>query len=132
MKFPVSVRPIKSSEVIESQVVVGALLGVDMIAVIEMLGLSFLDTPLKISLYSFASAIQALATEMVNLVVMSRYKRELLTCYNTLAFLAGILASLFGIDMLFWHFSNKAGILFTILTVFGVINYFTITLRWSN
>jgi hypothetical protein len=100
----------------------GALAGVSVVSIVQMLSVNSLDVPLKISVYSFAITIPALSAVFINTVVEdyyggSRVRMPLLVIVTTIGYLAGLI----GVAALFFHFAKYAGILFIVLSLLGIV-----------
>ena len=103
------------------QVAFGALVGVNVIAVVELLGLSQLDNSLRVALYCFAISIPLLCAYLININFANSYEHLTSCWYNVGAMAVGSLASIAGMASIFWHFSSTLGLLFVILCSFGII-----------
>jgi hypothetical protein len=105
------------------KVALGALVGVGVLAVFQLLTLNQLDTPLKLALYSFAISIPLLSTYLAVLTSATPAIYNSMTSkwsYGLAAF-GGGLTGLVGFTAVFWHFSAKLGVLFGGLSLFGLI-----------
>ncbi len=111
-----------------STLVYSALLGVSVIAVVQLLSLEELGWFLSISVLFFALAIPAL-TATVYIINQSRkgeYQYEVQTLWTFLMDLAGVLFSLAGITGLFLHLWWVAGVLFVlfIAAAFAILMHY--------
>jgi hypothetical protein len=89
------------------------------LAVVQILTLPSLDTPLNISLFSFGISIPiniGISTLMVRLPQAIPARFALIGTIN-------LLVSLTGFAAIFWHFSWKIGIVFIISTSVAVFLY---------
>jgi hypothetical protein len=102
------------------EAICGALIGVAIVSVIELLGLPNLDRALTVALYCFAISIPSLTYYMMTVLLDAAAERaSRYPLYNAMAFFIGILASLTGVASLFVHFSYKLGLLFIVLCLLG-------------
>lgn len=109
---------------VEDQIVFGALMGLDVIIVLQLMTLARLDKPLSVALYCFVVAIPLLAMYVLSILTTMKYEYDVWVWYHLAAILAGGLASLAGVGALFFHFSWVAGGLFALLSVLGLGAYF--------
>ena len=103
----------------------GALVGLGVIAIVQMLSMQSLDVPLTVSLYSFAVSIPSLSA--VFLCMREEIKHRVYPAdqgWVNLLVIIGGLASSIGIGGLFFHFDNYAGIIFIIVSVLGLVVWF--------
>jgi len=107
----------------ELQTILGALIGLDIILVTQMLGLAALDDWLRAALYCFVVAIPLLA--LCFLMIRAQIQRTyyVVMWYGEPSFIAGCAASLLGLAALFCHLSLRAGALFFILLLIGFAAY---------
>lgn len=101
-----------------------ALIGIGVIAIIELLGIANLDRALTVSFYSFVISIPMLSVVFLTLVDETKYEyrpRGVPRVYMNIAWLVGALSSLAGIGALIYHFAGCAAILFAFLCVIGLI-----------
>jgi hypothetical protein len=100
----------------------GALVGLGVVSVVQMLSLNGLDLPLKVSVFSFAISIPLLSAVFISAVVRSAFeyvtdKPLLLRSIS----LVGYLASLTGVSALFFHFALYAGVVFIAGSLIGFV-----------
>jgi hypothetical protein len=96
-----------------------ALLGVSIIAVIQMAGRAQLDRPLLFSRYCFAVAVPFLASFVWIVDLISDSEKLFEAWYYNFVGIVGSSASLLGIGATFWHFSRIVGIVFIVCSAFG-------------
>ena len=96
----------------EDTLVYSGLLGISVIAVVQLLGTSVIDKPLTVSLYAFAVAIPMLAISIYAVAFEASYEYTVIPIYMDIANFGGPLASIIGTAGLFWHFSRLIGITF--------------------
>src|ERR1700675_4379748 len=101
----------------------GGLIGVAVIAVFHLLGLPSLGKSLTVSLYGFAISIPLLSFNILAFIAESGYAYYENIWYHPLSFFLGALASLVGIGGLFFHFSIKLGVLFSVLVTLELVAY---------
>ena len=121
-------RPLRERNKRDTLVYV-ALLGVSVVAVVQLLSLSELGWFLSMSVLCFALSIPALAATVyiVNLSRKGEYQYEVETLWTFLMDLAGVLFSLAGIAGLFLHLWWVAGALFVLFSVAALaisVHYF--------
>jgi hypothetical protein len=96
-----------------------ALLGVSIVAVIQIVGRSEVDRSLFVSLYAFAVAVPFLGVFIWTGDLFVTNKPSLDRWYYNFVGVAGSLASLIGIGAIFWHFSRTIGVIFILCSLFG-------------
>jgi hypothetical protein len=110
---------------IETEVMSGALVGLGVIAIVQMLSVPSLDVPLKVSLYSFAISIPFLTVAFlcarIETGVDFRSNHPLVSLAFGSCVGFGNLSSLAGISALFFHFMNYAGFIFIGVCVIGLV-----------
>ena len=98
-----------------------ALVGVGVVALVQMLSVNSLDVPLKVSVCSFAFSIPALSTVLICALVDDTYavfhSKRYLKTVNTI----GYVAALIGVGALFFHFAVYAGLIFTGMSLIGIV-----------
>jgi hypothetical protein len=112
----------------EDRVFFGALLGVDIVSVTQLLSQTQLDTFLTIALYLFAIAIPIVGSYVCCLVLSSQYRHVPEVWYHFWMMIIGASCSVFGITALFYHFSLGMGstfILFCASAAWLCIHYIT-------
>lgn len=99
-----------------SPLVYSALLGLSVVAVVQLAPLTELDLPLTVSVLCFALAVPALSATVyiIQSERRSDYAYEVETRWTFVMDLAGLLLSLMGIAGLFWHLWWVAGVLFVL------------------
>jgi uncharacterized protein involved in cysteine biosynthesis len=105
------------------ETVSGALIGVGVVVVTQLLRFDSLDWPLTVSLFSFTISLPCLSIILLNLLHESRYTYFASIWYNNLIQQAGGWLSLIGMIGIFWHLSVWAGILFTLLGCAGFLAF---------
>lgn len=109
------------------RVALTALNGTCVLAVIELLGQSSLDSPLTFSLYCFAVAVPLLTLVVaVSVAQLDDAGRSLTKC-EWGALKVGIVAALVGIGATFFHFSCCIGIVFAVAGACSVVEF-----GWSH
>lgn len=118
-------KKVDKSYTTESQVMAGALIGIGVISLIQLLsvGVGQLDLPLKISLYCFSISIPFLSAYWLNSREASHHEYYVDAWYDTLAVVLGSIGSITGICGLFWHFSWVMGVTFLAVILLGLISY---------
>ncbi len=105
-----------------------ALLGVAVIAVLQLLPLAELDWPLTISTLSFAISVPALTATVyiINMSHRADYEYEVETRGTASMDVAGIVFSIVGVAGLFWHLWWAVGVLFilSLVAVFAVFMHY--------
>jgi len=101
----------------------GALVGLGVIAIVQMLSVDGLDAPLNVSVWSFAFSIPSLSVTFMCSVTESQFgfttnKGIYALPLSGLSYF-GHLASFVGISGLFFHFSILAGLIFMAISLFG-------------
>ncbi len=102
---------------IELEAMIGALTGICIIAVIQFISLPSLDGALKVSVYCFAVSLPLLTFSLLSLVGSTNKVHSDFMWYFWVAFILGPLGSLVGIAGLFFHFSWRAGLIFSALAI---------------
>ena len=97
----------------------GALVGVAIIALVQMLSVSSLDVPLKVSIYGFAVSVPSLTAVVLCLIDEARHGIAIYRTSLLWLVVIGNLASFAGISGLFFHFSSYAGITFVTISAIG-------------
>lgn len=112
----------------EREITCGALIGLALISIVEMLGLPALDIPLKMSVFSFAISIPVLSAVILCMTNDSVFNLKPHGEGIHLAWFFGVFMSFLGISGLFFHLSLFAGILFVVLSLTGLC----ITVRYAT
>jgi len=100
----------------------GALVGLAVVAMVQMLSLNVLDLPLKVSICSFAISIPLLSAVFISAIVETSFDFSVDKPFLLKAVaLGGYLASLIGVPALFFHFAIYAGVIFIAGSVIGVL-----------
>jgi hypothetical protein len=101
----------------------GALAGVGVVALVQMLSVNSLDVPLKVSVCSFAFSIPVLSAVLICALVEDSYTgfRAGIPPYLKAINISGYLAALIGVDALFFHFAVYAGLIFTVTSLIGIV-----------
>lgn len=105
----------------DTRIMFGALVGVAIVALVQMLSVNSLDVSLKVSTYGFAVSIPSLTAVVLCLMDEARHGIAMYRTRLLLLMLAGSLASFVGISGLFFHFSSYAGITFVAGSVIGFV-----------
>lgn len=100
----------------------GALVGLSVIAMVQMLSVNGLDLPLKVSVFSFAISIPLLSAIFLSAIVETSFDYSVDKPFFLKAVsLGGYLASFVGVSALFFHFAIYAGVIFTGGSVIGFL-----------
>ncbi|HET6979068.1 MAG TPA: hypothetical protein VFI24_22230 [Pyrinomonadaceae bacterium] len=99
----------------------GAFVGLGVISVIQMLGVSSLDVTLRISLCSFAVSIPSLTALFICTMLEDFYEFSTTNAFLRTVTVIGYLSTLIGISGLFCHFAYYAGIIFITGTLVGFL-----------
>jgi len=118
----------EESDADKTRLMFSGLLGVSIVAVVQIVGRTELDFPLLVSLYSFAVAIPFLAALVWIIMVTETVPGGNAWYYGFLAAI-GSLGSLFGIGAIFWHFSKAIGAVFVVCSLLGVCVFIAFTGR---
>jgi len=115
------------------KVVCTALVGIGVIAVIELLGTP-LDSALTFSLYCFAISIPFLAAYSLILASATRHEQIVGKWYLNIVGIVGIVAAFVGVGAIFWHFNWAIGLLFVGSSLFAFMAWlaFDAAIRRSN
>jgi hypothetical protein len=105
----------------EQQIVVGGLIALDVIAVIQMLGMPSLDYWLTLSLYLFAVSIPLLSLCALTAARDSASAWRAEIWYNDWADIVGRSAAIVAGTLVFVHLSRKAAMLFIGLILLGIL-----------
>jgi hypothetical protein len=109
-----------------TEIMAGTLVGLGVIALVQMLSVQSLDVPLKVSLYSFAVSVPSLSAVFLalrdqgSLGRMGIAESRFATLHEVLLFI-GYLGSVIGISGLFFHFTTYAGIIFVAASLVGLV-----------
>lgn len=114
--YKISVESLKFEQIITT-----ALIGISAVAVIQLLQVTALDVPLKVSLYCFAISIPMLALYLLIILSKPNYKLQSDMWADQIAVYTGGFCSVVGIAAIFWHFSVSIGITFIITSIFAYI-----------
>jgi len=101
--------------------VVGAFLGIDIIAALQFLTINSLDKRLTVALYCFMILIPLLALRLRAILLHAGLENYVLTWYLPVTTTLGILLSVAAMAAMFFHFSIRAGYVFCGLVVFGFL-----------
>ncbi len=101
----------------EREITCGALIGLALIAIVEMLSLPVLDIPLKMSVFSFAISIPVLSAVILCMINDSVFNQKPHGEGIHRAWFFGVFMSFLGIAGLFFHLSLFAGLLFVVLSL---------------
>jgi hypothetical protein len=100
----------------------GALVGLAVVALVQMLSLNGLDLPLGVSVFSFAISIPLLSAAFISAIVETSFDYSVDKPFLLKAvMLSGYLASLIGVSALFFHFAIYAGVIFIAGSVIGFL-----------
>jgi len=118
--------PLSETQHREDMLIYSGLLGIAVIAVVQLLGAPAIDRSLTVSLYAFAVAVPMLAVSIYGLTVELGYKYAVMPAYMEIAHFGGALAAITGTAGIFWHFSRLIGLTFLSISVLAVI------FAWKN
>ncbi len=108
-------------EDVRIEIVCGALVGLGVIALVQMLSVTTLDVPLRISLCSFAISIPSLTAVFLSFKERGPAAAGRSSRLLTFLWTIGNIASLIGISGLFFHFAVYAGVIFIVIFVLGLV-----------
>ena len=111
--------PNSKSNYDKGRLIFTALLGMSIIAVVQIVGRTELDISLIIALYCFAVAIPFLASFIWMIDSVSDPKKLADAWYYDFVGIIGALGALAGIGAIFWHFSKIIGVVFIVCSMFG-------------
>ena len=106
------------------EILTGALVGLGVIALVQMLSLQSLDVPLIVSVYSFAVSIPSLSAVFLCMMEEAKFgvtTHERISTVMAILLAAGNLGTLIGISALFFHFATYAGIIFIASSLIGLV-----------
>jgi hypothetical protein len=103
------------------EVISGVLIGVDTVAIIQLVGLDYLDGPLTDALYCFAISIPLLAFFVFCIRIEKTRKCSIDIWYKDVALFLGITGSPIGLGLLISHLSKTAAWIFAFLCGLAVI-----------
>jgi hypothetical protein len=114
--------------------VTGAILGFDLVAVLQLLTLSALDKRLLVALYCFVISIPLLALHLRILLLHANAEYRLRTWYDPLTTIISLPLSVAGVAAIFFHFSITAGCVFSGLAIFGLLasHHYRVRVRQAN
>jgi len=118
----------------ENRFIFSGLLGISVVAIIQFLQLSALDTPLTVSLYSFSVAVPLLTLSVFTITVTSHLEYTVVPGYLVMTHTIGTFAAFTGTVCIFWHFSRIAGIVFLLMSLIATVIYswFDVALTKAN
>jgi carbon starvation protein CstA len=99
------------------RLIFGGLIGVSVVAVIELINTTVWDRSLRLALYFFAASIPILAMSIVVDTLKSHFKYSVTPAYMFYANLSGITLTLIGLTALFWHLSSLSAVIFFISSI---------------
>jgi hypothetical protein len=105
--------------------IVASLLATSLVAIIQMVTMPSLDTPLSISVLLFSIAIPLLSFDAYTTIYDLLNKHTIVSMRRRLTRFIGCLLVVVAIGSIFWHFSWEAG------TLYFCTSLLTITL-WNN
>lgn len=108
----------------ETEIVCGALIGLNVVATIEMLSINTLNKRLFVSLFCFALSIPALAWIMMILLTESSEWPILHKNQFHVVLAAGSLLSLTGLAAIFFYFSILVGVVFSAACIIAIVMWF--------
>jgi hypothetical protein len=107
----------------KTEIMAATLVGLGVIALVQMLGVQSVDVSLKVSIYSFAVSIPSLSAVFLALrdeVTSGPVEQRFTIFYGVLLF-TGYLSSLIGLGGLFFHFTPYAGIVYVAACIIGLV-----------
>ena len=112
----------------DDKLLCGALLGINVVAVVELVGVNQLDAALKVAVHCFAVSIPLLVLHILARINESqnKYHTESGGYFYLVTFFSPFI-SLAGIGAFFWHFSPTVGLLFIVTGVFALVAFFGYT-----
>ena len=105
----------------QRKAVAGALIGVDLIAVFQLLTLPILDKRLTVALYCFAISIPSLAMYLRSVIAQSTCPYNILVWHVPLGGILGLTISVVGLGAVFFHLGIVAGCLFSVFAILGFL-----------
>ncbi len=99
------------------------LLGVCLVAILQLVNKESLDACLWVTVYASAVAIPCLASVILMLDAQNRNDNSTLTWHYKYLLLIGIWAAVIAIISVFFHLSLIAGIISTVLSILSFICY---------
>lgn len=101
---------------------------------LQFLSLNALDKRLSLGLYCFVISIPLLALHLRILLLHTGADYRIRTWYDPVAAIIGLLLSLVGLTATFFHFSIKAGCVFSGLVIFGLLasHHYRVRVRQAN
>jgi len=101
------------------------LVGLGVVAVVQMLSVERLDLPLTVSIFSFAVSIPCNSANVICMIAKGEHgttaNSRLATAGISAVIRIGVLSSFVGISGLFFHFTKYAGIVFIVFSVLGLM-----------
>ncbi len=98
-------------------------LAIALVAVIQLIGVSTLDTPLVVGLYSFSVAIPLCAFGVFNILTESGCPYTVYPLYRNILEFVGVAGSFTGTTAIFWHFNWYMGMSFMLASGLSVAAY---------
>lgn len=125
---------VDSSWDLHHKTVTSAFLGFDLIAALQFLTLNALDKRLWLALYCFVISIPLLALHLRILLLHTGAEYRIRTWYDPVATIIGLPLSVVGLAATFFHFSVKAGCVFSGLVLFGLLvsHHYRVRIRRAN
>jgi hypothetical protein len=103
------------------EVISGVLIGVETVAIIQLVGLDYLDGPLTDALYCFATSIPFLAFFVLCIRIEKTRKCSIDIWYKDVALFLGITTAPIGLGLLILHLSRTAAWIFAVLCGLGLL-----------
>ena len=103
------------------EIICGGLIGIDIIAIIQMIGLPPLDSGLTLALYCFAISLPLLALFVFFVQIERTRKCSIDIWYKYLFLAVGIVCAPLGVGLLILHLSQTAAYVFGFLCFGGVV-----------
>jgi hypothetical protein len=103
------------------EVISGVLIGVDTVAIIQLVGLDHLDGPLTDALYCFATSIPLLAFFVFCIRIEKTRNCSIDIWYKDFALILGILGPPIGLGLLILHLSRTVAWIFAVLCGLAVV-----------
>jgi hypothetical protein len=103
------------------QAISGALIGFDIIVLMEFVSLPDLTTQLTVALYCFTVSLPLLGFFIFTVLIEKTRNCSIAVWYKPLALVTGIITNLVGVAMILLHLSRMAATVFVVLCIIAII-----------
>jgi hypothetical protein len=103
------------------EIICGGLIGVNIIAIIQLIGLPALDNSLTFALYCFAVSLPLLAFFVFSILIEKTRNCSVDIWYKGVFLAIGVVSTIFGIVALIAHLSQTAALVFSILCMVATL-----------